>query len=120
MSMILLEPTNTIPHLNVGIKRRTISLTGFEQLQLRSGWCWLQRYAATGAFPMRYYPATDTVKSCRRCNPILPLAKSSGPRRHGDSGRSKQAVRCGLPVIRQLSGNNSSVVPKSFLPYPDR
>jgi hypothetical protein len=32
----------------------------------------------------------------------LPLAKSSGPRRHGDSGRSKQAVRCGLPVTREL------------------
>jgi hypothetical protein len=64
---------------------------GFEQLQLRSGWCWLQRHAATGAFPMRYYPATDTVKSCRRCNPILPLAKSSGPRRHGDSvGENRQ------------------------------
>ena len=30
----------------------------------------------------------------------MPLAKSSGPRRHGDSGRSKQAVRCGLPVNR--------------------
>ena len=52
---------------------------------------------------MRYYPATDTVKSCRRCNPILALAKSSGPRRHGDSGRSKQAVRCGLSVIRPES-----------------
>jgi hypothetical protein len=29
MSMILLEPANTIPHFNAGIKRRTISLTGF-------------------------------------------------------------------------------------------
>ena len=26
--MILLEPANTIPHLNMEIKRRTISLTG--------------------------------------------------------------------------------------------
>src|SRR3982075_1490543 len=85
---------------------------GFEQLQLRSGWCWLQRYAATGAFPMRYYPATDMVKSCRQCNPILPPAKSSGPRRHGDSGRSKQAVRCGLPVIPpQLGSVDSPPVP---------
>src|ERR1700738_4512496 len=64
---------------------------------------------------MRYYPATDTVKSCRRCNPILPLAKSSGPRRHGDSGRSKQAVRCGLPVIRPQSDQLTSRAPCNLL-----
>jgi hypothetical protein len=32
MSMILLEPANTIPHFNAGIKRRTISLTGLRKL----------------------------------------------------------------------------------------
>ena len=31
MSMILLKPANKIIHLNVGIKRRTISLTGFSE-----------------------------------------------------------------------------------------
>jgi hypothetical protein len=31
MSMILLEPANTITHFNVEIKRRTISLTGYWQ-----------------------------------------------------------------------------------------
>src|ERR1700730_253696 len=34
MSMILLEPANTIPHLNMEIKRRTISLTGFSLITL--------------------------------------------------------------------------------------
>jgi hypothetical protein len=40
--------------------------------------------------PDAYYPATDTVKSCRRCNPILPLAESSVSRPQGDSGRSNR------------------------------
>jgi hypothetical protein len=34
MSMILLKPANKIIHLNVGIKRRTISLTGFAETGL--------------------------------------------------------------------------------------
>jgi hypothetical protein len=32
--MILLEPANTITHLDVEIKRRTISLTGFGKFRL--------------------------------------------------------------------------------------
>jgi hypothetical protein len=43
--------------------------------------CWLQWNAATecdvmlplAAFPMQYDPATDTMKSCRPVQPILPL-----------------------------------------------
>jgi hypothetical protein len=34
ISMILLEPANKITHLNVEIKRRTISLTGFSSTSL--------------------------------------------------------------------------------------
>jgi hypothetical protein len=32
--MILLKPANKIIHLNLGIKRRTISLTGFQQVRI--------------------------------------------------------------------------------------
>ena len=44
-----------------------------------STFCWLQWNAATkynvmlplAAFPMHYYPATDTMKSCRPVQPNL-------------------------------------------------
>jgi hypothetical protein len=63
---------------------------GFEQLQLRSGLVLVATLCCHWRIPDAYYPATDMVKSCRRCNPILPLAESSAPRRHGDSGRSNR------------------------------
>jgi hypothetical protein len=36
----------------------------FEQLQLRSGLVLVATLCSHWRIPMRYYPATDTVKSC--------------------------------------------------------
>jgi len=58
------------------------------------------------AFPTHYYPATDRMKSCGPVQPNLAtwmeaasIAKSSGPRRHGDSGRSKRQEGAVCPSL---------------------
>jgi hypothetical protein len=56
--MILLKPANKIIHLNVGIKRRTISLTGFSETGFRK----LQKDPASGFITRRSNSELPTMQ----------------------------------------------------------
>jgi hypothetical protein len=97
------------------LRRRSLIASKWKQ-------CWLQWNAATecnvmlplAAFPMHYYPAAGAIQPCHLIRGGLdcqiPLSAAAWRLQS-----EKQAVRCGLPVIRpELEDWDSSISPSAL------